>query len=364
MKAELRRVLEAERPTYLLGLLRVCIGVFLLLGTFSAWRATVERGYFADAFFIPMLPEALVPSRSVYLALLALRGAAALLVILGEKARPALLLAASLGLHALLCDRLQYHNNRYVLELLAFLLAFAPCERSFVVRNAELAARGPYWPAWLMKVQLSLVYAASAGSKLIDNDWRGGQVLLVRYLRGLDIAAARGMELPRFVHEVLSSPLFAELSSKSAIATELFLAVGLWAARTRSVALWLGVMLHVGIQLAAHVEIFSYLMGAAYLLFARPELGERTLRVDVSLPRGARIAALVRGLDWLRRFRVEERPGPLEVVERNGVARRGFEAVVALARALPLVFPLWLPLALAARLRGGTVAMAAAARAP
>lgn len=364
MSALVRKIIESERPTYLLGLVRVAFGVFLLIGTYFAFRGVLERGYFADAFFIPILPHAAVASRSVYLALLALRAVAASLTIVGILARPALLVASCIGFYGLLCDRLEYHNNRYVLELLAFLLAFAPCDRSFVLRNSDPSARGPAWAIWLMKLQISLVYAASAGSKLVDGDWRGGQVLHIRYLHVLDIAAARGKELPGFVHAALGSPFFAELSSKGAIFGELFLAVGLWLVRTRPLALWLGVMLHFGIQLAAHVEIFSFLMGAAYVLFARPELRERKLRYDASSKDGARVAALVRRLDWLRRFDMEVRPGRLEVVDRDGATTYGFDALVALTRALPILFPFWLPLAIAARLRGGALPVAPAARAP
>ncbi|HET9932067.1 MAG TPA: HTTM domain-containing protein [Polyangiaceae bacterium] len=363
-RAGLSRVIESERPTYLLGLVRVAVGVFLLVGTFFAIREVLDHGYFADAFFIPVLPHAAVASRSVYLALLGLRGVASLLIVIGVQARPALLVASSIGLYGLLCDRLEYHNNRYVLELLAFLLAFAPCDRSFVLRKGNGGANGPVWAIWLMKLQISLVYAASAGSKLVDTDWRGGQVLHIRYLHVLDLAAARGKELPNWVHTALSSPFFAELSSKAAIFGELFLAVGLWVARTRPFALWLGVMLHLGIQLAAHVEIFSFLMGAAYVLFARQELGARTLHFDPASLRGARIGAVVQRLDWLKRFTIEPRAGSFEIVERDGTSAHGFDAIVALTRALPLLFPLWLPLAIAARLRGGGVRVAPAARAP
>ena len=198
-------------------------------------------------------------------------------------------------------------------------------------------------------MQISLVYAASAGSKLVDGDWRGGQVLHIRYLHVLDLAAARGHELPNWVHAALSSPAFAELSSKAAIFGELFLALGLWLPRTRAFALWLGVMLHFGIQVAAHVEVFSFLMGAAYLLFARPELGERQLRFDPADVTQARVARLCTRLDWLRRFQLVTRPGSLEVVERDGTLTHGYAAAVALLRALPLLFPLWLPLALVGR---------------
>ncbi|MFZ5890813.1 MAG: HTTM domain-containing protein [Myxococcota bacterium] len=346
MNERLRQLLTAERPVYLLGLLRVALAGFVLLGTVNAIRETSDQGYFGDVFHIPLLPEQAVPSRSVYLGLLVGRALAASLALVGVLARPSLLVAALIGLYCMACDRLQYHNNRYVLELLTFLLAFARCDRSLRWGVNEPDARGPWWPSWLMKVQISLVYIGSAGSKLVDFDWRGGQVLHIRYLRVLEVAAERGKELPAWVHSALSSPLFAELTSKAAIFGELFLAIGLWLPRTRALALWLGVLLHFGIQVAARVEIFSFLMGAAYLLFSQPELRERKLYLGPASQLWGRI---VRRLDWLRRFEIIEQPGEFAAADRGGEPQRGLGAWVVLARALPLLFPLWLPLKLVAR---------------
>lgn len=353
MRQFISRVLDAERPAYLLGLLRVLLGLFLLIGSLGALREALENGYFADFFHIPLLPEWAVPSRNVYLGLLAGRCVGACLAMLGVGSRFGLLSAASIGLYLQCCDRLHYHNNRYVLELLAFLLAFTHCDRSFRLLGTNQAARGPYWAAWLMKVQISLVYATSALSKLVDADWRGGQVLHVRYVHVLDVAAARGHDLPSFVQSALGSPLLAEISSKSAIAGELFLAIGLWLPATRAYALWLGVFLHFGIQVAARVEIFSYLMGASYLLFAVPELRERKLEFDPQVPGDARRARWVARLDWLARFELVARSGAAwSAIDRDGRARHGLDAWVLLARALPLAFPLWLPLSAVAKVKG------------
>jgi hypothetical protein len=265
------------------------------------------------------------------------------------------LLGASLiGLYLLCADRLHYHNNRYLLELLSLLLSFTRCDRSFrLLARSQADARGPHWAAWLMKVQISLVYATSALSKLFDADWRGGQVLHIRYLHVLDFAAARGRDLPSFVQSALGSAAFAEASSKAAIFGELFLAVGLWLPATRALALWLGVLLHFGIQIAARVEIFSYLMGASYLLFAAPELRGRKLEFDPEVRAQARLARWVARLDWLGRFELVKRPAAgFCVSDRDGLARRGFDAWVVISRGLPVAFPLWLPLAAVASWRG------------
>jgi hypothetical protein len=152
--------------------------------------------------------------------------------------------------------------------------------------------------------------------------------------------------VPPAASRVLTSPAFGQLASAFAIASELLLAIGLWLPKTRAFALWLGVVFHVGIELSAKVELFSYTMLCAYVVFARPELGERRLRWSV---RAQRLGAAWQRLDWLRRFRHEgavEQPELCVVVDREGREHRGLGAWRELARATPLLFPLWLPLRL------------------
>ncbi|HEU4535932.1 MAG TPA: hypothetical protein VFS00_17530, partial [Polyangiaceae bacterium] len=136
--------------------------------------------------------------------------------------------------------------------------------------------------------------------------------------------------------------------AKVVIATELFLAVGLWAPRARAAALWVGFYFHVVIEVTQKVELFSYTTLAVYLLFVRPATRERALELP---PERARLARLVPALDWLARFELRPAPAgaPLVAVDRDGRRARGFGAYVLLCRALPLLFPLWLPLAIAER---------------
>jgi len=90
----------------------------------------------------------------------------------------------------------------------------------------------------MAQLQLSLVYLASGGSKLFDDDWRGGLVIGDRFARYGYQALERGV--PRSIVELLSQPASTSALSKLAIATELFLAVALWSSRTRVFALWWG----------------------------------------------------------------------------------------------------------------------------
>lgn len=353
---------KEERPTYLLGLVRVAMSVLVLLHVYRMVRELLRDGYFGDVFHFPVVPEALVPTRSAYGAWLALQAIACVLAAIGVRARPMLLFATSSSLYVLLCDRLQYHNNRYVLLLLAFLLAFAPCDRSFLLvrgpRNLGAGEPGPVWAQRLMQVQVSLVYLASSGGKLIDSDWREGQVMLLRGLKTIEHLTNMGVHVPAWLAALLSSPLVFNVLSKAGIATEMFVALGLWHARSRPYALWVGVMFHLGIEITAHVELFSYLMWSSYVLFVRPECRERVLcyRADLAAARG--VARAVRALDWLARFRVEaeteegaDRQRAKDaigmgfwVVDRDATEATGLRGISRIARALPLLFPLWLPL--------------------
>jgi hypothetical protein len=100
------RLLTEERETYVLGLMRVVISLLLFLQLSRRALELHRAGYFGEIFHLPLLPPAWVPSATVYSALLgaALLGSA--LAVVGVFARPALFVAALVGLYCFLSDRL------------------------------------------------------------------------------------------------------------------------------------------------------------------------------------------------------------------------------------------------------------------
>jgi len=357
-----RRFFGEERDALVLGLLRLALSALLFFNGLRLVLELMRDGYFADYFHVPLIPEQWLPDRSGYQLLLFVQALAALLAFVGIWPRESLLAASGLGLYFLLCDRLQYHNNRYALLLLGSLLAFTPCDRSFLLaygrgHTLPLEQRiAPTYARRLFQIQVTLVYLGSTGGKLLDADWRSGQVLFHRFAEAPGIAASHGFPLPAWVLVILTSTWFASLAAKAAIASELFIALGIWFSRTRRLALWLGVIFHVSIELGANVELFSWLMVASYLAFVVPEVRERRFEFASGNPRAQGLARAVALLDWCARFERSSFSATgnerswFYVTNRAGRRASGALGLAQLAEAIPLLFPLWLPLALYAQL--------------
>ena len=106
---------------------------------------------------------------------------------------------------------------------------------------------------------------------------------------------------------------------------------------------------------------------AIYALFVTPDVGARKLFFDPSRAKGVILSRLVILLDWFARFEVKPwEPDRLKkghvivVVRRDGSRATGVRALAMVARCVPLLFPLWAPLALLASFTKGGEASARA----
>lgn len=342
----LRRLRDQTGDTYVLAIARIGFGILLLN---EAWLATQQLragGYFGGHFHQPFLPEALVPSAGVYDLLLGAQWIAALLVVAGRGARPALLAASGLLVYTMLCDRLWFHHYRHTMAAFAALLAFAPCDRYFVLRRPPDEAPGPLWARNAFLAQMSVMYVASAGSKLLDPEWRDGQMMLGMVRSFARVIEARG--IPEAFVGAMATPAGASLLAKGAIATELSLAALLWWPGTRKAAVWIGVAFHLLISQMTPVRLFTIEMLLAYLLCATPDAGARIVRYD---PERHAFAQAIASLDWLRRFKLVPKEGAaFAVVDRDGTEKRGIRAAAVLFGGLPALFVAWPFVAAAARL--------------
>ncbi len=358
MGSWLRRWRDEIGGVYALGATRVVLGLLLFRNGLRAARE-LQTGYFGDVFHWPIVPESVVPSIGAYKSIVAAQVLLAALVVAGYRARAALVSSAILGTYVLLCDRLQFHHNRWALFCFSLLLALAPCDRSYCVTGEPApTSAGPLWAARLAQLQVSIIYLASGGSKLFDCDWLSGQVLVERFKLFGHLAIDKGV--PQAVVDYLGQPDVASALAKLAIATELFLAFGLWG-KTRIFALWWGVWFHLTIEATSSVEGFTWLILGVYGLFATPDVRARKLFYDSSRWRGRTMARTVSFCDWLARFEVKawapdavKKGHTVVVVRRDGTLATGLGALAMIARATPLFFPLWAPLAFFASFtRGG-----------
>ena len=122
-----------------------------------------------------------------------------------------------------------------------------------------------YWPLGLAKVQTSIVYGFAGLTKMNADFLSGGSLFVLSGPRlGLDAGT---------LAEPWAPPLF-QLLAVATVATELFLAVGLWLPRWRTAAVAVGVAFHLTLTAMMPVSvhgfglvIFDLLFFGAYYLF-------------------------------------------------------------------------------------------------
>ncbi len=325
-----------------LALLRVLTGPVVLLHLRPFLSDSLDGRIYQDTFnqpyaaWYPELPEA------VYVGLLWLAAAGAVGMSLGFLTRLATATTFGIVAYNLFLSTTHFHNNRAYLVIVLGVLAVAPCGRELSVDAWLRRRRGlpaldlsaPAWPLWLLRFECAAVYGASGLSKLVDPDWFGGTVTWQRVMRARDELGA----LPDWAVSLLTDRSFHTGAAKFIVLTELFIALGLWWRGSRYAAVWVAVVFHISIEASASVQVFSFLAIAVLVIWAVPSTRDRVLRIDPTAGSHRRLGALVRGLDWLARFRVEPAPpgSRLEVVDRNGTAIRGGPAVALVVSRLPL----------------------------
>jgi uncharacterized membrane protein YphA (DoxX/SURF4 family) len=326
------------------ALLRVLAGPAVLLHLQPFLSDSLDGRLYSDSFYQPYAawyPELPDP---LYIGLLWLGAVAAVAMSLGFLTRLATATAFGVVAYNLALSTTHFHNNRAYLVIVLGLLAVAPCGRELSVDawlrrrrgGSPLQASAPAWPLWLLRFECSAVYGASGLSKLVDPDWFGGTVTWQRVTRARDDLEA--WPLPDWVVSLLTNRDFHTGAAKFVVLTELLIAAGLWFRRTRYAAVWVAVVFHLSIEGSASVQVFSYLAIAVLVIWAVPSTRDRVVRIDPTDARQRLLGRLLRGLDWLARFRVEKAPpgSPLEVVDRDGGRLRGVPAAAFAFSRLPL----------------------------
>ena len=312
----------------------------IVLGPSVIWHL---RPYLADALggttyldvfqqkWWPWVPNA---PAGLYVALLWVGVGAAVLMTVGLWARCATWVALAVVAYNLFLSETHFHHNRAFLIIL--LAGVALCDNGRVLSLDALRRPPPddlglVWPVWLLRFEVAVVYFASGFSKLIDPDWVGGRVLHDRTIRYQhEVRDTLGDTLADPILDVLTTRAFHWVLSPAAVATELFIAIGLWFRRTRLAAVWVAVAFHVGIEVSARVEVFSVIGVGALALWSVPSTRDRTLITP---------SRWVRWLDWMARFDISVVPGASWcMVDRDGTVLEGKAARQFVRTRLPATF--------------------------
>jgi uncharacterized membrane protein YphA (DoxX/SURF4 family) len=353
--ARFHAMFDEPRSVRALALLRIATGAIVVLHFRHEASALVDGRFYADSFHSPWLAFMPEPPRELYAVLLFACIGAAVCLAIGLFTRVAAICTALFFTWHFFLDQTTFHNHRALLLLVLATLALVPCGRvlsidALIRRRDENA---PLWPMYLLRAEVLAMYLGSGGSKLFDSDWRDGIVTWDRVLRFRGRMEAS--VLPTSVIDLLCKHEFHYAFAKVAIATELFIAVGLVVAPLRYAAAFTAFWFHLVIGVSLDVDIYSHLAVSALLVWAIPKTRGRRLEIRIDRRLGRWFRVFVRAFDWLARFEIEpalERGAPIvTLVERDGAKREGAEAALFTLLRLPLFFPFVAPLAFPGRRR-------------
>ena len=269
-------------PTSTLALVRIAFGLVAL-----AWALALVpdfAGWFGSDGIQPRQPAAVDgtwgplawgPGDAAAIAALVVLLAASGCLVLGYRTRAA---AALVFLGMLALQRRNpfvFDSGDALLRITALYLALAPAGAALSLDRArrarerfwEFPLRAP-WALRLLQVQLSVLYLATAWTKLRGATWRDGTA--VSY-------ALRVGDLSRFPvpHFVTDSVLVANLMTYGTVALELALGILVWNRRARPWVLGLGIALHLGVEYSMRVGFFTLAMLVLYLAFVPSETAAR-----------------------------------------------------------------------------------------
>ena len=249
-------------------------------------------------------------------------------------------------------DQQLYSNHSYLIAMTAALLTAAGAGRTWSLdarRGGTDREPAPAWTILALRAQLTIMYAFAVLAKL-NASFLSGSVVAASLRRD-------GLAYPQ--DWIAFEPMF--VLSVLVIASEAFLAVGLWVRRWRPAAFVIGLALHLGIvalmQSAWELAVFSVATLSLYVAFLDAPRGGLSVVWDDGCGFCAGWVRWFRRLDWLDVHRfvprsqlaasglpvsAEAAAEALHLVEPHGTSR-GFAAVRCIAARLPASF-LWAPL--------------------
>jgi predicted DCC family thiol-disulfide oxidoreductase YuxK len=337
-----------------LGVTRAGVGLAALI-------MTVELGGYLSALAspnalrLPQVQAIATPVLAAWPLVLALWALAAVAFAIGLWTSLAGTALVVLAVAFFLADSQLYSNHLYLLTLVVAVLTLAGAGPGFSVdahgRDLDGLEPVPAWGPFLVKFQVTVLYAFSALAKLNGS-----------YLSGSVMASYLRADGPLAIPEGWRSFQAMFVLSIVAVAVEGLLAVGLWIPKWRRNAFVAGLFLHLGILLTFQPTLpfvaFGVLSLSLYVPFLDAAPASRLVIWDASCGFCSGWVRWWRRLDWLGAlsFAPMDQPGVLEAhgISEQAAAealhvlgpneiRRGFGAVRAVAEVLPVSF-LWAPL--------------------
>ena len=331
-----------EGPVLGLALFRIVVGLMALRYLVGFARDYAGWGFYGNYFFLPYTGSIPQPSEAQYVALLIAGAITGAMLIIGYHTRVAAMATFLMVTYHFSLNQIWHRHNRYFLVLCLFVLCLAPSGRalSFDARRLKLRPIGPLWTCFLIKVQMTLIYLASAVSKTIDSAWRSGDVLGGR---GLEMTWARWA--PGFLLDWISPETAVQFITAQAVASEYLVAIFLWFRKTRRLAIWWGILFHGYIEAQYSVITFSYLTLATCFVFADLKCGQKTWIYSSRSVFSVEVAKIIGWLDWLFQIRLEAYSGTKQrFVDRDGTPYGGMMGWIMLGSNLPIFFPVCYPL--------------------
>jgi hypothetical protein len=248
----MQHILTAEVDARPLAAARI-ITALVAVGFTLEWGSTLSRASSGNYLALPVVEGWPTVSPSFVAVLLAVSLAASIAMAVGFGGRlPAILVALVAGI-VLFADEQTYSNHLVLLLMMALWLGMSGAHCVWRIPRNKASGMVPYWPAFLIKVLVSSLYAWTAVSK-VNPQYLSGEVIGTYLNSWVPITGAM-----LSVAAVLS------------IVAEVFLSIALWLTPLRKLAFLVGVGLHLGIvvllESPAPLVGFGALMMAGYIVF-------------------------------------------------------------------------------------------------
>jgi vitamin K-dependent gamma-carboxylase-like protein len=271
------------QPAYTLGLVRIAFGVlaigwtisllpdlYPLFGPHGLMPQQPGESYYWGVFAIWNSDHALLIGWAVLLL-------SSVALTIGWHSRLAALAVFVLIVSFQHRDPLVWNSGDGAVRIEALILALSPCGAALSLDQARSAGtfwsaqQRPQWAVRLLQVQMSLIYLASALSKINGSTWPQGT------------AVSYALRLPDLVlfappHWATNSALLMNAATWGTIAVELSLAFLVWNRRLRPWVLAAGVIMHTFIMISIAAGFFTLAMFVLYLAFIPPETVQRLSR--------------------------------------------------------------------------------------